>query len=376
MTGVVALAIQNVSMGDDDDGVAWWDKIPHEVKDRNLVIIYHVDPKTTDDGGIPIAGSRTARYVKIPLPYGLNWFATIANQAYDVARNAEDKARGSSPAKAAARVASSFLAAYLPAQELARSLENSESLAAAVAPDLINAPIQAGINLNAFGRRMYPDSEYNKNLPDSTKYFPSHAGTIFQRAAEGLNRIGGGNEFEPASGLRGLGGLMDMTPATIETLTRAYGGGPASFIIDIWNAAYVRQEIERPDWDIKRLPFVKQTRGIVDAETDRMLAYQRMDQVDEVVDRIKKAQKVGNDEAAKRMKDENLPMYRLAGALEITREKLDKLRDEEMSLIAGDKSESEKYAKIVELNHKRRRVLQDMNKAFNASMRAAEKPPQ
>ena len=39
MTGVAMLALQNASMGDDDDGTAWWDKIPQEVKDRNLIII-------------------------------------------------------------------------------------------------------------------------------------------------------------------------------------------------------------------------------------------------------------------------------------------------------------------------------------------------
>ena len=40
MTGVASLALANASMGgDDDDGVAWWDKIPAEVKDRNLIFI-------------------------------------------------------------------------------------------------------------------------------------------------------------------------------------------------------------------------------------------------------------------------------------------------------------------------------------------------
>lgn len=46
-------------MGDDDDGVSKYDKIPDYIKDSNFII-----PAPFGDGG----------YVKIPLPYGYNIF--------------------------------------------------------------------------------------------------------------------------------------------------------------------------------------------------------------------------------------------------------------------------------------------------------------
>ena len=99
MTGVALLALQNASMGDDDDGVPWWDKIPQETKDRNLIIVLPAGAKE----GEPVPGSKIGRYVKIPMPYGWNWFATIANQATDLWRHGQDPARGVRPASARTR---------------------------------------------------------------------------------------------------------------------------------------------------------------------------------------------------------------------------------------------------------------------------------
>lgn len=90
MLGVAALALRNIGMGDDDDGVAWWDKIPDEVKERNLVIV--LPPGSTAGEAVP--KSKTGRYVKVPMPYGYNFFAVIANQMVDVWRHSQDAKRG------------------------------------------------------------------------------------------------------------------------------------------------------------------------------------------------------------------------------------------------------------------------------------------
>lgn len=362
MTGIAALALQNASMGDDDDGVAWWDKIPPEVKDRNFIIVLP-DAPALSSAGEPIPGSRNGRYIKIPMPYGWNWFATVANQAADLWNNSIDPARGVTPAKAAARTAGAFLAAYMPAPELTRSFENSQGAAMALVPDFINAPVGAVFNLNAFGRQMYPD--YDEKAPDSTKYFAGQAGTIFQRAAAGLNAASGGDAYSS--------GLLDFTPATLESLTRAYGGGPASFILDTMNAMYVRQSIERPDLDTRRLPFAKQLYGRIDAETDRMLAYERMNTIAEKIDPVERAKKAGNFAAAREYADEFGQIAKLGGALKSTRDRLSTLRKQELAIISTDQPESVKYARLQSLEQQRRKVLQDINRAYDAAMRAPER---
>lgn len=359
MTGVALLALQNAIAGDDDDGVAWWDKVPQSVKDRNLIII--LPPFV--DGGEPIKGVRTGRYVKIPLPYGLNFFATLANSAVDMWRNSADPARGVKPTRAMANVFSSFLGAYMPVSEIARAIEadNPKSAVLAAVPDFLNPIAQSALNVNSFGRPMYPENVGAENLADASKFFGAQAGTIYQKTAQALNEATGGNAYR--------GGLIDITPATVEVLVRSYGGGPASFVLDAINAMYARQSIERPDLDVRRLPFIKQVYGLIDAETDRFLAYERMREISSVVDPIEAARRNRDREAAVKMVAENGPIYKLAGAIDRARDKLSQIRKAELTIIDSKLPDSVKYAKLRDLDTKKRVVLQNINAAYDAAMR-------
>ena len=366
MTGVAALALLNASMGgDDDDGVAWWDKIPQETKDRNLIFI--LPPGSTSGEGIP--GSKEGRYVKIPMPYGWNWFATIANQAADLWRHGQDPARGVTLASATKNVVTSFLGAFVPAQELARGIGNADGKSAILlgVPDFLSPVAQAALNVNAFGRKMYPDDRNSEKGPDSQRYFAGHAGTIFQRTATALNENSGGTKY--------TSGWLDFTPATLENLARGYGGGPASFALDLMNAVYVRQSIERPDLDVRRLPFMKQAYGVIDAETDRVLAFDRMDEIDKVVGPVEAARKAGDRDIAKMLKAEAGPLYQLGGKLETVRTQLADLRKQELAIIGSNKSEAEKYARIMAINERKRHVMQRLNAAYNDAMRSEAKKP-
>ncbi len=358
MTGLAMLALQNASMGDDDDGVAWWDKIPENVKDRNIVIV--LPPSSKQGEAIP--GSKTGRYVKIPMPYGYNFFATVARQAVDLYRNKLDPARGAGLAEATKKSVSSMLGAYMPVQELARSLENTKSLALAITPDVVNAPMQSLLNINSFGRQMYPDqgSEY---VADSSRYFAGQAGKIFQRAAETLNDKTGGSTFKS--------GFLDFTPATLENLARSYGGGPVSFALDILNMGYARQSIERPTIDVRRSPFIKQLYGEIDNESDRQAGFERMDKIQAEVDPIQAALRAGKKDEAKEMFDDAGPIATLGSALKVTRKQMTTIRKQELAIIASEKSDAEKYAKLEELATSKRKALQALNRAFDA---AARKP--
>lgn len=357
MSGLAMLAMQNALVGDDDDGVAWWDKIPEEVKDRNIVIV--LPPGSKQGEAVP--GSKVGRYIKIPMPYGYNFFATVARLAVDRYRNGLDPARGATMAEAAKRATGSFLGAYMPAQELSRSIETPKSALLAAVPDFLNAPAQAVLNINQFGRPMYPDNMGSENLSDSSKFFAGQAGTIFQRAATTLNEKTGGNTFKS--------GMLDFTPATLENLARSYGGGPVSFALDLANMAYARQSIERPEIDIRRSPFIKQLYGEIDAETDRQAGFQRMDKIHEAIDPIKAALSAGKMQEAKEMYKEAGPIATLGGALKVTTAQMTALRKQELAIVASDKSDAEKYARLQEISARKRAVFLKLNQAFDAAMR-------
>lgn len=358
MAGVFGLALQNASMGDDDDGVAWWDKIPSETKDRNLIIVLPPGSKR----GEAIPGSKTGRYIKIPMAYGYNWFATFANEMADVYRHSVSPKRGRDWKGTLTNLAASAMGSFVPLREGGEGIKGKDApWIQAILPSVYKPLAQNVMNLNTFGRPIYPEeNEKNRGTPDSRRYFQSQAGTIFQRGAEALSDVTGGTKYE--------GGLIDITPGSFENALRQYGGGPVQFSMDLLNAMYARQSIRREDLDTKRLPFVKQLFSTIDAETDRGVAYERMDKIEKAENKVKAAMEQGDRQEARRIADESDGLSQLGGVLQTTRERLTLLRKQELAVIQGDAAPATKYSRVMEIEARRRQVLQDLNRAYDATI--------
>jgi len=367
MVGIALLALRNAEMGDDDDGVAWWDKIPSEVKDRNLIVV--LPPGV--DAGERVPRSQTGRYIKIPMPYGWNFFATLANQAVDVWRGVQDAKRGAKPLEAALRSVTSLLGAYSPVSDLARSVESPRAAALAAVPDFANPIAQSLLNVNGFGRPLYPDDPWSRHMPDSSKAFTGQRGTVFQRAAEGLNAATGGSRYRS--------GVLDLTPGTIENLVRSYGGGPATFTLDMLNAVYLRQSIKRPDLEARRLPFVKQLYGVIDAETDRVASFERMEAIDSTSGRWERALREGHPGEARKVVEEFGEIARMGDFLREQRAVLAELRKQEMTVLDNERlTDDAKYARLLVLDTRKRVVLHRINRQFDRATpktAAKEKAP-
>jgi len=365
MLGVAALALRNAAMGDDDDGVAWWDKIPDEVKERNFVIVLPPGVKA----GEVVPGSKVGRYVKIPMPYGYSAFPVLANQIVDVWRHAVEPKRGRDLLHGAVKAFGGMMNAVMPVPELTRAVSADskeaagKSLVLAAVPDALNPVAQAALNINAFGRKLYPDGQRERNMPDSTQFFPGQAGTAFQRAAEGLNKATGGNRYSS--------GAVDLAPATIENLVRGYGGGPVGFGLDLVNAMYARQSIARPELDAKRLPFVKQFYSTIDAETDRLTGYQRLEAAEKVVDPLRHARIDGAGEEARELLKKAGPMAGLGDAVLVTRQQLARIVKAELQVVNDAKMPDDlKFVRLQVLAEQRRKALQGFNAAYDRAVEA------
>lgn len=366
MTGVAALAIRNAAMGDDDDGVAWWDKIPDEIKERNLIIV--LPPGA--EGGEAVPGSKVGRYIKVPMPYGYNFFAVIAMQAVDAWRHTIDNRRGRSPLRAAMKAVNAFMGSWIPVAELGKAIDTPQSAVLAAVPDVLNPLAQNALNVSPFGRRMYPDDRASEAMPDSARFFAGQAGTIFQRGAQALNRAAGGSAYTSAGDkVPVLGDVLDMTPASLENLVRAYGGGPATFTLDILNAIYARQAIERPTPDVRRLPFVKQVYGQIDAETDRQAAYLRLEEAEKASTRLKRAQREGAAEEAQQILKDAGPIAVLGTELGKLQREMGELRKLELQVVGSNvMTDAEKFARLSLLNGQRRQLLQGFNRLYDRSI--------
>jgi len=368
MLGVAALALRNAGMGDDDDGVAWWDKIPDEVKERNIVIVLPPGAKA----GEAVPKSKTGRYLKIPMPYGYNFFAVVANQMVDVWRHEQDKRRGRGAVKAGAKAFNAFASSWLPAQDLGRMMTADDASSAGKSavllaiPDALDPLARIALNQDSFGRPMRPDSRFTENLPDSANYFAGQHGTLFQRGAAALNQATGGTRYQA--------GMVDVAPSSFEHLARSYGGGPVSFGLDIINALYLRQTIARPELDAKRLPFAKQFLGVIDAETDRLTGYQRLEDAEKLVDPIKRAMAAGDGAQAREMRKAAGRIAGLGDAVQQTRRDLEAIVKTERKTIDSDElTDAAKYVKLLGLAEKRRHVLQRFNKAYDRAVLATER---
>ncbi len=362
MTGVVLLALQNASAGDDDDGVPWWDKIPQDVKDRNLIVM--LPPILADrlkDSSEAVPGSKIGRYVKVPMPYGWNWFATVANQSVDLWRHGQDPAHGVKPTQAMKNVVTAFLNAFSPVPDVARSVDSPKSLALLAVPDFLDPIAQVLGNVNAFGKPLHPEYPNQRSMPDSEKAFTGQVGTAYHRAARALNAATGGSKYGS--------GLLDLSPGAIENLVRAYGGGPVTFSLDILNTMYARQSIERPEAELRRAPILRDFYARIDDETDRALAYQRMDLVRSVVEPLQKAIDAGDEKEALALFEKSPGIAGLGDALKLTQKLLSEVRKQEIEILESNESDGAKYAKLLVASASRRKILQQLNKEFDKAAR-------
>lgn len=360
MLGIAALALRNAAMGDDDDGVAWWDKIPDEIKERNLIIV--LPPNITSGEEIP--GTKNGRYVKVPMPYGYNFFASMANQAVDVWRNSQDEKRGRAPTKAAVKLFGAFMGAWIPVPELGKSFDDLRTGTLAFVPDAAGPVVQTWLNRNAFGREIFPSDRQSEHLPDAGKTFPNQVGTLYDKAAKGLNRLAGGSDYESSSW------LTDIAPGSLETVIRGYGGGPVQFGLDIVNAIYVRQSISRDAVRTESLPFVKQLWGVIDAETDRLTGYERLTEAESRIAPYKRAVKDAQTsesagEDAARLGEEWSEILALGDMVKHTRMRLADIRDRELQAVKSDEPDPVKYARLMQMAEYRRKELQNFNRAFD-----------
>ena len=142
-----------------------------------------------------------------------------------------------------------------------------------------------------------------------------------------------------------------------------------SFGLDIVNALYARQTIERPDLEKRRLPFVKQFYGVIDAETDRLVGYQRLEAAEKVVEPIKRAMREGESAEVGRLLDVSGPIGRLGGVVDDTRRHLSTLLKAERAVIQDDKMPDDiKFARLQVLAENRRKVLQQFNRAYDQAI--------
>jgi hypothetical protein len=361
VTGVgMMLALYGASTGgEDDDGEAYWDKVPSYVKERNLVFMLPPGDALAD--GIDRVGKR-GRYFTLPVQYGFNFFPNTGYMMADVLRNSQDPKRGVTPTKAALHMTSVFFGSMNPLGG-AIDFDDKNSIWLAVLPTIADLPYQISEGVNSFGRPSAPERSPFDVRPDSSRMFTSQMNTVSEKLAKALNELGGGNEAKAG---KILGVETSVTPGTIQTLISGTTGGLGSFVEQV-GSSVVAMTGDEKDVKASKIPFLNKFYGEVDEDANIRGAGDRMREIKKLSDQVKAQQKVGLDPELD--KDEKR-LISLANMQDAYQKQQTLMRKAEVAIIKDDKmTEAEKTLQRRQIKVERDRLATEVNREYLNSLK-------
>ena len=237
MHGFICRAI----MGDDEDGINKYDKIPAYIKETNLII-----PMPFGDGG----------YIKIPLPYGYNVFWSMGTTLDTVMAGHQH------PADGALSIMKNALSNITP-------LDPSQG-AVAFVPTIFKPLVELAANKNFAGAPIKPEGYSTDMLPEHMKSW-ERTPQGYKDVAGLLNFITGG--FMTKSNI----GALDISPETIEHLANSYLGGIYRIFsqsLDLAMSPMMGYQVEA-----KNIPLLNRLYGVTDDDNTRAIYNRYADHV-------------------------------------------------------------------------------------------------
>lgn len=237
MHGFICRAI----MGDDEDGLNKYDKIPAYIKETNLII-----PMPFGDGG----------YIKVPLPYGYNVFWSMGTTLDTVMAGHQH------PANGALSIIKNALSNITP-------LDPSQG-AVAFVPTIFKPLVELAANKNFAGAPIKPEGYSTDMLPEHMKAW-ERTPKGYKDVAGMLNFITGG--FMTKSNI----GALDISPETIEHLANSYLGGIYRIFsqsLDLALSPMMGYQVEA-----KNIPLLNRLYGVTDDDNTRAIYNRYADHV-------------------------------------------------------------------------------------------------
>jgi len=336
--------------GDDDDGEAYWDKIPQFEKERNLILMLPPGEGMMIKGESKVG--KNGRYFKLPIQYGINVFSTLGYQIADLARYTQNHSRGVSPAKAATNMVSVTFGSFNPFGGGFNPSKPTE-VALAISPSVVDLGVQALMGVNSFGTPVAP-RKYDDIKPDSENFGPGMAGTWEQRLARWLSESTGGD--------RAVGGAIDVSPGSIRNIVRNLTGGTGDFLTSVF--VNIPSKMWSPEGEVgpRDVPVLKAFYGEVDEVTDSKLFYERKAEVLEAAKQAADRQKLGIEVD---YDDESRGLQSLGKSAKSYTKKMTELRKKELK-VAEDSSltETQKKADRKDIQKERAQIASEFNALY------------
>lgn len=277
VAGFLSDVLNSMLSGDDDDGEAFWDKLPDYEKSRNIVLML-------PDGD-------NGQAIKIPLAYGLN-------ALFGLGRNASAMMRGAlTPGAAIGASALEFADAFNP-------IGGGGSWLNIVAPTALDPFVDVTMNADFTGKPIQPEQNpFEPDVTPSSNYYNGVPGWA-KSVAKGLNSATGGDDVLP--------GAVSVSPEVVDYAAGFLIGGAGRFVKDISTIAMSPFDPEA-EIELRDIPFAKQVAASKSSSVDKSRYYKRVNEVKAVLDHAKEYQDRGDREALAKFVDDNRDVGQMGG---------------------------------------------------------------
>lgn len=211
--------------GEDDEGIPYYDKISDYEKERFLIFMYGTEGK----------------YLKLPLPYGLNMFFNAGTATAELALGA------STPMDAAGFFFGSVVNSFSPISLTTKGKNPITTGFRMLMPTAIKPLAELGVNEDYLGNPIYVEQfPFGAKTPASSRYKRSTS-EWSKTMAEFLNEATGGSEF--------VSGAIDVSPDAIEYFFKYYTGGAGKFVVRTGKT--IGDVTEGKDVDVNNVPLAR-----------------------------------------------------------------------------------------------------------------------
>lgn len=319
--------------GEDDDGEAYWDKIPLSVRERNLIIM-----KPGSEGD----------YYKFPLPYGYNFFWNIGDSIEALMNGSKTRKEG-----VFGGLVSSFFTSFSPvSMHVGDNLAEQALLSAS--PSVVVPLAEIAVNKNFFGDRIYPENfPGGAQKSDAALYYPS-TNEVYVELARWMNEATGGSDYKS--------GWADVSPETLAQIIEYAGGGLYRTFTGA--ADSVARPMQGRKVEISNVPFARILMGRDQSDyTDRDLFYDRFEEIKNARAEYRNAttadEQVASDERFNRIRQlypRANNVYKILG----------RIRDDELYVRDNDDmSAAERDEQLESLRELRDDYIDDFNRTYN-----------
>lgn len=316
-------------MGEDEDGVSFYDKIPDYIKSSNLII---PNPMSSDGG-----------YVKIPLPLGFDMFWNLAQKVVDTATSYALGTPGPTPSQATASIIGKVFNNFSP-------IGGYDEGWTAFVPSVVRPLVQLATNRNFAGNPIMPEGNLTLRgeVPDHLRYWSSANPAVIA-----LTEM--------------MSPILDVSPESIEHLANAYLGGigrltfsTLGFVTDVWNGKPV---------NVGKVPFLGTLyQDKMSDDTNALFSKLRADALTQItaIDEMRKTPGISPEERREVILN-NLQGYRVKGTLNKVQNSLNDLREQERKILRNPNLTSKQKSQRLEIiRQQKQRQMKQFIKAANA----------